>query len=78
MGQTSGIGAVKPRRTGSEGIHAVGEIKVRNTFIGETHAVAEAEFVRKDGILVPYSVIYDVAAGKITALRLYFTGPVRP
>jgi hypothetical protein len=25
-----------------EGIHAVGQIKVRNTFMGETHAVAEA------------------------------------
>ena len=61
-----------------EGIHAVGEIKVRNTFMGETHAVAEAEFVPKDGISVPYSVIYDVAASKITALRLYFTGPVQP
>jgi hypothetical protein len=46
--------------------------------MGETHAVAEAEFVRKDGTSVPYSVIDDVAAGKITALRLYFTGPVRP
>jgi hypothetical protein len=45
--------------------------------MGETHAVAEAEFVRTDGISVPYSVIYDVAARKITALRLYFTGPVR-
>jgi hypothetical protein len=61
-----------------EGIHAFGDIKVRNTFMGETHAVAEAEFVRKDGITVPYSVIYDVAEGKITALRLYFTGPVQP
>jgi hypothetical protein len=61
-----------------EGIHAFGEIKVRNTFMGETHAVAEAEFVRNDGISVPYSVIYDVAAGKITALRLYFTGPAQP
>jgi hypothetical protein len=61
-----------------EGIHAVGEIKVRNTFMGETHAVAEAELVRKDGISVPYSVIYDVAASKITALRLYFTGPAQP
>ena len=46
--------------------------------MGETHAVAEAEFVRTDGILVPYSVIYDVAAAKITALRVYFTGPVQP
>jgi hypothetical protein len=27
---------------------------------------------------VPYSVIYDVAASKITALRLYFTGPAQP
>jgi hypothetical protein len=34
--------------------------------MGETHAVAEAEFVRNDGILVPYLVIYDVADGKIT------------
>jgi hypothetical protein len=34
--------------------------------------------VRKDGISVPYSVIYDVAASKITALRLYFTGPAQP
>jgi hypothetical protein len=61
-----------------EGIHAVGEIKVLNSFMGEKHAVAEAELVRKDGITVPYSVIYDVAAGKIAALRLYFTGPVQP
>jgi hypothetical protein len=61
-----------------EGIHAVGEIKVRNTFMGETHAVAEAELVRKDGVSVPYSVIYDVAASKITALRLYFTFPAQP
>jgi hypothetical protein len=53
-----------------EGIHAVGEIKVRNTLLGETHAVAEAELVRKDGISVPYSVIYDVAAGKITSAAL--------
>jgi hypothetical protein len=61
-----------------EGAHALGEIKLRHTFTGEEHAAAEAEFVRKDGIAVPYSVIYDVAAGKITALRLYFTGPVQP
>ena len=51
---------------------------MRNTFMGETHAVAEAELVRKDGVSVPYSVIYDVAASKITALRLYFTGPAQP
>ena len=57
-----------------EGIHAVAEIKGRNTFMGETHAVAEAELVRKDGISVPYSVIYDVAASKIhrTAALLHW------
>jgi hypothetical protein len=60
-----------------EGAHALGEIRVRDTFMGEDHAVAEAEFIRKDGISVPYSVIYDLAVGKITALRLYFTGPVQ-
>ena len=32
--------------------------------MGETHAVAEAELVLKDGISVPYWVIYDVAASK--------------
>ena len=46
--------------------------------MGEDHAAAEAEFVRKDGISVAYSAIYDLAGGKITALRLYFTGPVQP
>ena len=61
-----------------EGIHTLGEIQLRDAFMGESHAAAEAEFVRKDGISVPYSVIYDVAASKITALRLYFTGPIQP
>ena len=59
-----------------DGAHALGEIKIRDAFMGDEHAAAEAEFVRKDGISVPYSVIYDVAGGKITALRLYFTGSV--
>ena len=61
-----------------DGAHALGEIRLRSAFMGEEHAAAEAEFVRKDGIVVPYSVIYDLADGKITALRLYFTGPVQP
>jgi hypothetical protein len=56
-----------------EGIHAFGEIKVRNTFMGETHAVAEAEFVRKDGISVPYSVIYDVAENSLKGSNM--SGP---
>ena len=57
-----------------EGIHAFGEIKVRNTFMGETHAVAEAEFVRNDGISVPYSVIYDVAENSLKGSNM--SGPV--
>jgi hypothetical protein len=61
-----------------DGAHALGEIRLRDAFMGEEHAAAEAEFVRKGGISVPYSVIYDLAAGKITGLRLYFTGPVQP
>ena len=42
-----------------DGAHALGEIRLRDAFMGEEHAAAEAEFVRKDGISVPYSVIYD-------------------
>jgi ketosteroid isomerase-like protein len=57
--------------------HSLGEIKLHKQFTGEGHAATEAEFIRKDGRSVPYAVIYDFAAGKITALRLYFTGPVQ-
>jgi hypothetical protein len=44
-------------------------------WIEGAHAL-EFRFVRNDGVGVPYSVIYDVADGKITALRLFFTGPI--
>ena len=57
--------------------HAFGEAKVRDLFTSERHAAAEAEFIRRDGVSIPYSVIYDLADGKITALRLYFTGPLQ-
>jgi hypothetical protein len=60
-----------------EGAHSLGEIKVRNLFTGEVHAAGEFDFVRKDGVVVPYTVIYDLTDGKITALRLYFTGPIQ-
>lgn len=60
-----------------EGSHSLGEIKFRDLFSCEGHAAAEAEFIRNDGRVVPYSVVYDLADGKITALRLYFTGPVQ-
>jgi hypothetical protein len=56
--------------------HELGEIKILTSFGCEAHAAAEAEFVRKDGVAVPYSVIYDFADDKITALRLFFTGPI--
>lgn len=61
-----------------EGAHSLGEVRLRGEpFLTETHAVAEADFVRRDGKVVPYSVIYDLADARITALRLYFTGPVQ-
>ena len=57
--------------------HSLGEIKLRSLFAGEEHAAVEADFIRTDGHHVPYAVIYDLAYGKIAALRLYFTGPVQ-
>ena len=57
--------------------HSLGEVRVRNMFVGEGHATIEADFVRTDTVSVPYSVIYELADGQITALRLYFTGPVQ-
>ena len=59
------------------GAHSLGEIKLRSLVSGEGHAAVEADFIRKDGHRVPYAVIYDLAYGKLTALRLYFTGPVQ-
>lgn len=50
------------------------EVRLRNMIVGAEQAVAEADFVGKDGGVTPYSVVYDLADGKITALRLYFAG----
>lgn len=61
-----------------EGAHSLGEVRVRTMFVGEENAALEADFIRKDGVAIPYSVIYELAGDKITALRLYFTGPVQP
>ena len=58
------------------GAHALGEVKLRSLVAGAGHAAIEADFVRTDGGVVPYAVVYDLAEGQITALRLYFTGPV--
>lgn len=55
--------------------HGVGRFMMRGLFAGAGHAVAEADFIRTDGSVVPFAVVYDLADGKITALRLYFTGP---
>ena len=60
-----------------DGAHSLGEIKMRTLFAGEGHAAGEFDFVREDGVTVPYSVIYDLSDGKITALRLYFTGSLQ-
>lgn len=60
------------------GSAALGEIRVLEVFAGEGRATIEAEFRRRDGVVVPYVVVYDLADGRITALRLYFTGPVEP
>ncbi len=56
--------------------HSIGEIRYKALFPVEGHAAFEGDFVRNDGTAVPYSVIYDLADGRITALRLYFTGPL--
>jgi hypothetical protein len=60
-----------------EAAHALGEIKFRTLFACERHAAGEFDFVRTDGVAVPYAVTYDIEGGKITALRLFFTGPVQ-
>jgi hypothetical protein len=54
----------------------VGRFTMRSLFAGAGHAIAEADFIRTDGTGVPFAVVYDLAEDKITALRLYFTGPI--
>jgi hypothetical protein len=57
--------------------HSLGDVRERKLFAGEAHAVLEADFVRQDNVSVPYSAIYEIEDGLITALRLYFSGPVQ-
>ena len=76
VGPASSIGAVKPEELGRRYSSSSSDRSPQHAD-GRDAQVVEAELVRKDRIFVPYS-IYDVAAGKITALRLYFTGPVQP
>ena len=59
-----------------EGAHALGEIRPRAMFSCAEHVGSEWEFVRRDGVVVPYSVSYDVRGGLISALRLFFTAPI--
>lgn len=63
-------------RSWIESAHALGEIRPKTLFACETHVGSEWEFVRKDGVVVPYTVMYDVREGRISALRLFFTGPI--
>ena len=59
-----------------EGAHALGEIRPRLFYACDTHVGSEWDFIRKDGIRVPYTVTYDIRGGLISALRLYFTAPL--
>jgi len=63
-------------RSWIEDAHALGEIRPRLLFACESHAGSEWTFIRKDGVKVPYSVSYDISGGLISALRLFFTGPI--
>ena len=59
-------------------------IRIKTTLCGESQALVEAEFVGThigefEGVpasyrhvRVPYAVVYDVARGEITAVRVYF------
>ena len=59
-----------------EGAHALGSIRPKALFACESHVGSEWDFVRKDGVVVPYAVMYDVRGDRISALRLFFTGPL--
>ncbi len=59
-----------------EATHALGTIRPKALFTCDTHVGSEWDFVRKDGVAVPYAVMYDVRDGLISALRLFVTGPL--
>ncbi|KPV54104.1 hypothetical protein SE17_05770 [Kouleothrix aurantiaca] len=52
------------------------DLKPKSAIIGEGHAAVEIDFVTADTAIIPYSIIYDFEAGKITAIRFYFAGNV--
>jgi hypothetical protein len=56
--------------------HSQGTIKPVLIFGCGEHATVEAEFIRKDGKIVPYVATYDLLGGKIKGLKLFFTGPM--
>jgi hypothetical protein len=66
----------EPVRSWIESTHKFGEIRPKALFACDTHVGSEWEFIRKDGVVVPYTVMYDVREGRISALRLFFTGPI--
>ena len=72
--ETRGRAAVERRIDADH--EAARELRLRNLIVGEGQATAEADFVSRDGAVTPYCVTYDLADGKITALRLYFAGQV--
>jgi hypothetical protein len=63
-------------RTWIEGAHALGEIRPRTVFSCASHAGSEWEFIRRDGVVVPYAVNYEIRGGQISALHLFFTAPI--
>lgn len=63
-------------RTWIEGAHALGQIRPRSMVVSGSNAGSEWQFVRKDGVVVPYTVFYELRGGLISELRLFFTGPI--
>ncbi len=70
--ETRGRAAVKRRIDADH--DAARELKLRNLIVGEGQAMAEADFVGREGTVTPYRVAYDLTNSKITALRIYFAG----
>ena len=52
------------------------EIRLRGVVVAAGQAMAEAEFVRQDGSILPYTIAYDFADGHVAALRVYFAGDI--
>lgn len=52
------------------------EIRIRNVLAGAGQATVEAEFVGSEGTVLPYTIAYDFADGRIAALRVYFAGDI--